>query len=486
MKAVIFLGPSLPLPEARKTLEDAIYLPPARQSDLLSATLNLKPTVIGLIDGVFLQTPAVWHKEILYALQRGVRVYGSSSMGALRAAETDVFGMVGVGEIYRQYASGEVIDDDEVALAHGPPEYAYAKLSEPMVNVRATLAAARTAGVLDDALYAQLISIAKEIYFGDRIFPVIFERAAAGGIPANVIDRLKAFIKSDYVDLKAADAKLLLETIRDLPPELEPIKVTHQVALTSGFVTMYNRDRMVGVDNTEIPVAQIANYLAVQAPDFAFINFNALNRALGVALARLLHVEVKAEETDAEAQRFRRYHHLETDSEFADWLEHNHLLPEEFQLLMKETAMCRHLHRWLIYARWTERTTHFLLNYLRWENSYEKWAKMSAVQQQLIDMDPSALRSLDAWRASTASLVEEHTEWSKARIDLETSAWAEEAGFHSKSDLKLELLRAKLARRVLLEFVSEAADDNSSEEAIPDEAADAAARAHETRESTTT
>ena len=468
MKAVIFLGPSLPVHEARAILDSAIYLPPARQSDLLSATFNLKPDIIGLIDGVFLQTPAVWHKEILYALQRGVHVYGSSSMGALRAAETDIFGMVGVGEIYRQFASGELIDDDEVALAHGPVEYNYSKLSEPMVNVRATFAAARDAGVVDDDTYTQLISIAKGIYFGDRIFPVIFEIAVANGVPIEIIKGLTAFINTDYVDVKASDAALLLRTIRDLPAELEPPKVNHQVALTSGFVTMYNRDRMVNVDNAVLPLAHIANYVAVQAADFSSINFNALNRALGVALARLLRVELAPDEIDEEGQRFRQYHGLEDDSEFAGWLGRNHFLLEEFRLLMKETAMCRHLHRWLTYARWTERTTRFLLDYLRWENGYEKWAKMAAVQEQLIDTNPGAFRGVNSWGASTASLIEEHMEWSNARIDLEPAAWAEEAGFHSKSDLKLELLRAKIARGALLEFISEATDGHS-ETAISDE-----------------
>jgi hypothetical protein len=136
-KIVIFLGPSLPIAEAREIL-DAVYLPPAKQSDLLSAVTTYKPDIIGLIDGVFLNLPSVWHKEILYALEQGVAVYGASSMGALRAAETEAFGMVGVGEIYRMYASGELLDDDEVVMVHGPEDTGYRPFSEPMVNVRAT------------------------------------------------------------------------------------------------------------------------------------------------------------------------------------------------------------------------------------------------------------------------------------------------------------------------------------------------------------
>jgi hypothetical protein len=39
-KIVIFLGSSLPLAEAREIL-DAVYLPPAKQSDLISAVTDL-------------------------------------------------------------------------------------------------------------------------------------------------------------------------------------------------------------------------------------------------------------------------------------------------------------------------------------------------------------------------------------------------------------------------------------------------------------
>ena len=44
-----------------------------------------RPRAIGIIDGYFQQVPSVWHKEILWAMAQGVHVFGSASMGALRA-----------------------------------------------------------------------------------------------------------------------------------------------------------------------------------------------------------------------------------------------------------------------------------------------------------------------------------------------------------------------------------------------------------------
>ncbi|HJK35420.1 MAG TPA: TfuA-like protein, partial [Methanocorpusculum sp.] len=89
--AAVFIGPSLPLEEAKQILLDAEYLPPAKRGDLTEA-VRAGAKIIVLIDGVFFQDRAVGHREILSALRAGVAVYGSSSMGALRASEMDTLG----------------------------------------------------------------------------------------------------------------------------------------------------------------------------------------------------------------------------------------------------------------------------------------------------------------------------------------------------------------------------------------------------------
>ena len=69
-------------------------------------------------------------------------------MGALRAAELHSFGMRGVGRIFEAFRDGALEDDDEVAVLHGPAEIGYLAASEPMVNIRETLARADSEGVL--------------------------------------------------------------------------------------------------------------------------------------------------------------------------------------------------------------------------------------------------------------------------------------------------------------------------------------------------
>src|SRR5216117_1147968 len=166
MSIYVFTGPTLSPSVAHKYLK-ATYLGPVAQGDILRL-LPKRPSVIGIIDGVFEFVPSVWHKEILLALQDGVRVYGAASMGALRAAELADFGMIGVGEVFRRFRSGECEDDDEVAVTFGPEEVGHRSLSEAMVDVRDLCKAALSRNVIDANSEARLVGIAKQLHFRMR------------------------------------------------------------------------------------------------------------------------------------------------------------------------------------------------------------------------------------------------------------------------------------------------------------------------------
>jgi hypothetical protein len=105
MSLMVFTGPTIDAAQARDVLA-AEYRPPARVGHVLAAALT-GPEAIVIIDGLFDSVPAIWHKEILFALSCGIHVYGASSMGALRAAELHTFGMVGVGRIFEMYRDAQ-------------------------------------------------------------------------------------------------------------------------------------------------------------------------------------------------------------------------------------------------------------------------------------------------------------------------------------------------------------------------------------------
>jgi hypothetical protein len=213
MMVVVFLGPSLPHSEAKAILGEAEYRLPAGRGDIVEA-VDEGATIIGLIDGVFYQRAAVAHREILYAFEKGVKVVGGSSMGALRASEMDSFGMVGVGLIYRWYKDGVINSDDEVALAFHPDTLV--ALSEPLVNIRATLAKLAEKGEATKGEAEILLEAAHETPFQLRNYMRIVQKAIEMGLDRSRSQTLIRVLKDERVDQKRLDAVDTLVKIKQL------------------------------------------------------------------------------------------------------------------------------------------------------------------------------------------------------------------------------------------------------------------------------
>lgn len=463
MKAVIFLGPTISVDEAQTILPEAVYLPPAGQADLLSAVTTYKPDVIGLIDGVFSQSLSVWHKEILYALEQGVRVYGASSMGALRAAETDIFGMVGVGKIYRMYKSSEFIDDDEVALVYSVDEGKYINLSVPMVNIRATLDHAAENGLIEAETARRLTTLVKAQFYPGRSFPFLLKSAAEIGLSAEKIEALREFLEKSFIDLKKQDAIELLQAIRDLPESMPPLEVDFQLTRSHLFEALYDRDRTVQRKGINLPLDAISSYTALHRPDFQTFNFNALNRTLVLVLAELLHIDVTERMIAAEARRFRIEHKLRTTQQYIAWLAEVDLSEAEFTELMKEQALIRRLQRWLLTKLHLKGNVKLLLDALRLENQYSRWADQAAVQEKIVN-DHDLLSSTSEYSdLLIEQLLLQHLQETACRMSVPYSTWLEEAGFDNARHLWLELLRAKLARDLMKNTRGNSATSTSSD-----------------------
>jgi hypothetical protein len=212
VNVVVFVGPTLPLEIARREL-DAVFRPPAAQGDVYRAARS-QPDAIVIVDGEFDHVPAVWHKEILWAMSRGVHVYGASSMGALRAAELCEFGMEGVGRIFEAYRDGALEDDDEVAIAHRPQAAGYQPTSEAMVNIRFTLDKARDGAIISEPTRAILERAAKDLFFPARTYPAILDRARERRCDVADLDRFARWWPRASVDQKREDAVEALRLVR--------------------------------------------------------------------------------------------------------------------------------------------------------------------------------------------------------------------------------------------------------------------------------
>lgn len=203
MKPVVFAGPSI-FGLDRVGL-DLNFLPPAASGDLL-ASVQAGAKVIGLIDGVYGDCAAVWHKEILYALSQGVVVLGAASMGALRAAECAPFGMTGVGEIFESYRDGHRVSDGDVAVAHAPAELGYRPLSVALVDAEATIAVA--AHALDAVDTSSLLEAARSLHFSGRTWRSIVAKAGFGKRHLDVLT-------ANAVSVKRKDAARLIAMLGD-------------------------------------------------------------------------------------------------------------------------------------------------------------------------------------------------------------------------------------------------------------------------------
>jgi hypothetical protein len=231
MRAVIFAGSTLP-PRWRPADEELWdWRPPVRQGELYRAALA-RPDAIGIIDGYFEIVPTVWHKEILWAMAEGIHVFGAASIGALRAAELDTFGMRGIGRVYEDFRDGVVQDDDEVAVLHGPAELGYPPVTEAMVNIRATLAAAARDGILAPQIAVGLSNIAKALFYKERSWDTVLQNAASQW-PADPLLAVADWLPHGRVDQKRHDGEAMLAAIRaHLAVNPGPLKVTYELADT--------------------------------------------------------------------------------------------------------------------------------------------------------------------------------------------------------------------------------------------------------------
>ncbi len=208
---VLFVGPSLygETPD----LSGITVRPPARQGDIAQAVLD-GAGAIGLVDGFFDAVAAPWHKEILFALGRGVTMLGSSSMGALRAAECAAFGMLPIGEIARDYCSGALDDDAAVAISHGPEELGYPPLTEPLVNVKPTLDRLLQLRLISELEQTRIWERARRLYFKDRSVEAL--------LSAEERSEILGAYRTHKVNRKANDALLLISALRTCAAEAGP------------------------------------------------------------------------------------------------------------------------------------------------------------------------------------------------------------------------------------------------------------------------
>lgn len=206
-RPVLFVRLSL----GRGDRPDIEVLPPAREGDIESLlTRDEPPPAIGLVDGALPPEPSVSAKEILQAIDRGIPVFGAAGVGALRAAECDRYGMVGIGRIYQAFRSESLDADDEVLRVDQPP-------SEPLVNMRFAVAAAVTAGIATPETAQRFVAVARTMHYPQRTIAAVMRRLATEIDPEECA-ALHRFLTTEAPDTARDDANALLDAMAKASP----------------------------------------------------------------------------------------------------------------------------------------------------------------------------------------------------------------------------------------------------------------------------
>jgi hypothetical protein len=378
VSVVIFRGPTLSAAEVQEVLP-AQCLPPAAQGDVYRAAVGA-PRAIGIIDGFFERMPSVWHKEILWAMSRGIHVFGSASMGALRAAELAPLGMVGVGAIFEAYRDGILEDDDEVAVVHGPTEESYWVCSEAMVNFRATLTRAVDQGVVSQSSSDALLRIAKALFYPHRAWDTVLERASDDGLPG--IDAFREWLPSGRVNQKREDALAMLGAMRDfLATDPGPKQVWfpfQETVYWQGFVCASTEARLDPADQA------VLDELSRDPAALARTEPAALGWFMASERARRRGRVLAAEDVLQQSREFCARHGVTDAAELSLWMERHRCGSQDLNRLLEASARVLEAMQDAPAAMAAA-----LLDYLRWTGDYgELLDRARQAARSIADRDP--------------------------------------------------------------------------------------------------
>lgn len=407
---VVFLGPSLSRQQAKEIYPDAIFLPPARMGDLLSAVHRYRPHAIALIDGSFYQSMATYHKEIIEAMHEGIWVIGASSMGALRAAECSAFGMIGVGEVFQAYATGIYEDDDEVALSHVDEDFDFRPVTDALVDIRASLQVALESGVISEDEYQELVDLQKARWFMERhLLESVSDARTFPSMDADRLQQFDAFLRSNRVSIKGADARAALAALADLPPGPMPEAQRPARPFSLAYSATCARDVVVDSDGgDEISLDKIRRFFCLTDTQSSEVWREVRERT---ALHRLM-VASGVELTKDDLQQARKG--LAADlqvspAQFDDECAALDMTAPQIAAWIEEEAYVRRARAWVSgRSLYTLFTTEFL-NQLRRRGEYRSARRGAAFQEKV--MTGSSHRHVEIGLSAAMAVFSNLSSW---------------------------------------------------------------------------
>lgn len=236
---------------------------PVKHGDLHRAAPRSGDRVL-IVDGVYQHYAPIRLKEILATLRAGVAVYGSSSMGALRAAEMSCVGMTGVGQVYEWYATGVLESDGDVAVAHAEADENYAPLTIPIVSL---LHAAHSIGSLSPAEADRVTEHARTIPFSARSARALVQTSAYDRQLGAAMTAVCEYLAASWEhDVKRLDAVALLDSL-DCAPARPPRPVARSLPV-SAWESRWLIDESPPLPGAQCSAGELLGFCQLFLPDW--------------------------------------------------------------------------------------------------------------------------------------------------------------------------------------------------------------------------
>lgn len=393
MTLYVFSGPTLPTAHIRELVPEAVCHPPVGHGDLLALGAATDDVVL-IIDGLWHQTAPVRHKEILMLLDTGVTVIGAASMGALRAAELNPYGMLGAGTIFEAFYTGQLEADDEVAVLHTPEGQ---PLTEALVNMRFAIRRAATDQQVAADEAAALEEIARGLPYTRRTWPAL-HRAAAGTGLGTAAQRVDLWRRDHPYDLKREDAEYALRwTVSPSLANYRPSTTSwHGQPWRTSFTTLWHS---LHAPSGQTPAPQLPTGALVHYQQLYDPAFSQRWRTRVLASIAGLHRGASPEETDAAAVKAAAEQGVHAEA----------LTPDQLAFWLTEAEL-----RALDEA---EKLRRVMVRSASWDSAWDVWpATLEDAAQLLVDPAGTAA-TVTAALELNATVAAENPQYSVTRLD---------------------------------------------------------------------
>ena len=383
---IVYAGPSLGVSEGKlQDINQNLIFEvrrPARAGDILNTVIEeTKVDGIILADGYFYENYSPMHREIIFAINSGIKVIGCSSMGALRAVELENHGMIGHGEVFEFYKKYPETSDDEVGLIH-ETTYPYSPITIPLINLRVLLTKLKKPSEVKAV--ENTINYLSSISFDKRFFNENYYKN--NNLTPSQIKDFNLMI-SLYKDFKAID---LQKTIKDIDQlmivnakevstinsEINSIRLYIKSGRYLTHQYLMSPHRKVGEQSQNLTEVDIRDLLAIGHSDFNNLLTLTAIRSQLLDKAMEQHFDIQEEELKAKELMFLETYNIKDKYELGRRLK---LTQFELRALLFKEIMIEKSLKAEVKSQQTARCVGNIMDTLRASGHYPEQEIMSTI-----------------------------------------------------------------------------------------------------------